>query len=189
MLGFSLLPSCEKPLDQQKIDEAMIQANLRAETSEFRMVPFKATFFTLRNYEDEGIGFCTEDPYLTFNHQRGEGNGTFIGKFTTTMSFCGSGFDYKNGEGKIVASDGDELHFMVPSPGEVGHVIPYGHPLYEFQFQDPITFTGGTGRFEGATGSAMTNSFVDLFDDEGNFIPEHRTDHVWTGTLILKNGK
>ena len=29
------------------------------------------------------------------------------------------------------------------------------------------------------------NSFVDLFDDEGNYIPEHQTDHEWTGTLIL----
>ena len=46
-------------------------------------------------------------------------------------------------------------------------------------------FNGGTGRFEGATGSGYTDSYVGLFDDEGNFIPEHQTDHEWTGTLIL----
>ena len=101
------------------------------------------------------------------------------------MSFCGAGLAYKNGEGSFVAANGDELYFWVPSPDSIGHIIPYDHPFYEFQFQDPFMFNGGTGRFEGATGSGYTDSYVDLFDDDGNFILEHRTDHEWTGTLIL----
>ena len=152
-----------------------------------RLCHFKADFYTLRNYDS--VGICTEDPYISFNYQVGEGNGTHLGRFTTTMSFCGAGFEYKNGVGVFVAANGDELYFWIPSPGEVGYIIPYVHPVYDFQFQDPFTFNGGSGRFEGTSGGGYTNSFVDLFDDDGNFIPEHRTDHEWTGTLILPKKK
>ena len=103
-----------------------------------------------------------------------------------SLWFCGAVLDYKNGEGVFVAANGDELYFNVPSPGEVGHVLLFDHPFYEAMFQDPFSFIGGTGRFEGASGGGYTNSFVDLFDDDGNFIPEHQTDHKWTGTLIMK---
>lgn len=150
-------------------------------------VPFKAKFYTLRDYSNSGEGFCTEDPYLSFNYQVGEGIGTHLGKFTTTISFCGRDQtpNYKNGQGVFVAANGDELYFLVPSPGEIGRVNPFEHPLYEGQFQDAFTFSGGTGRFEGASGVGVTNSLVDLLDDEGNFIPEHQTDHEWIGTLII----
>lgn len=147
--------------------------------------PFKANFFTKRDYSNEGDGFCKEDPFIEFNYQVGEGNATHLGRMSTVIEFCGAGFDYKNGKGVFVAANGDELYFDVPSEGEIGHILPIEHELYEVQFQDPFTFTGGTGRFEGASGGGMTNSFVDLFDDEGEFIPEHQTDHEWIGTLIL----
>jgi len=151
-------------------------------------VPFKSNFYTVRNYDNIGEGFCTEDPYLSFNYQVGEGEATHLGSFTTTMSFCGDGFDYKNGEGVFIAANGDELYIKIPSEGELGHILPYDHPIYELQFHDPFSFNGGTGRFDGATGGGYTNSFVDLFDNDGNFIPEHRTDHKWTGTITLKPG-
>ena len=148
-------------------------------------IPFKAHFYTKRNYSEDGVGYCTEDPFLAFNYQVGEGEATHLGHFTTTMQFCAAGFDYKNGIGTFVAANGDELYIAVPSEGFIGHILAYDDSLYELQFQDPFTFTGGTGRFEGATGGGMTNSFVDLFDNEGNFIPEHQTDHEFIGTLVL----
>ena len=156
-----------------------------------RTMPFKAEFYTKRSYDDDGEGKCSDDPYLGFNLQIGEGNATHLGKFTTTMWFCGAGFDYKNGEGVFVAANGDELYFKVPATDEVGHVLPlpYEDPVYEFYFQDPFEFVGGTGRFEGASGGGVTDSYVDLFDDDGNFIPEHQTDHTWTGLLILPKNK
>ena len=154
------------------------------EHKDFRALPFNISFFTVRSYEN-GPGACSEDPFLEYNLQLGEGNATHLGKFTATIWFCGSGFDYKNGEGVFVAGDGDELYFQIPAQGEVGHIVPYDDPFYEFSFQDPFTFTGGTGRFEGASGSGHTNSFVNLFDDQGDFIPEHQTDHQWKGTLVL----
>jgi len=151
-------------------------------------IPFIAKFYTRRSYEP-GPGACGEDPFLDYNLQVGEGYATHLGNFTTTIWFCGAGFDYKNGEGSFVAANGDELYFKVPSPGEVGHILPYEDPLYELTFQDPFVFTGGTGRFEGATGGGVTDSYVNLFDDEGNFIAEHQTDHTWTGNLILPRKK
>jgi hypothetical protein len=146
----------------------------------------------VRNY-DTVIGTCDEAPYLDYNHQKGEGTATHLGKFTTELFFCGGPSGYKNGEGTFVAANGDELWFSVPSPGEIGQVLPlpYADPLYEAYFQDPFTFTGGTGRFVGASGSGYTNSFVDIFvdGDPNQFILEHRTDHEWTGTLQLQNQK
>jgi hypothetical protein len=197
ILCLMLVGACEDSLDEQSLSDDQqneimsIQSKKSKGHKDMIKIPFKAKFFTTRSYEDGGEGKCTEDPYLGFNLQVGGGKGTHLGKFTTTMWFCGAGFDYKNGEGVFIAANGDELHFYVPSPEEVGHVLPVEivHPLYEFYFQDPFSFNGGTGRFEGATGGGYTDSFVDLFDDEGEFIPEHRTDHKWTGTLMLPKDK
>lgn len=152
--------------------------------------PFKAHFYTKRDYSNEAQGpiHCTDDTYSTFNYQVGEGEATHLGHFTTTMEFCGAGFHYNNLVGTFVAANGDELYIRFDE-GVVGEVKLYGEedrvPPYEAHFEDPFIFDGGTGRFEGATGEGMTNSKVDLFDDDGNFIPEHQTDHIFTGTLVL----
>ena len=190
ILSSVLFVACEKSVDDSLLNENKLQVhddngNLNLKSRDHKSVPFKADFYTIRNYDSTGI--CSESPFVSFNYQLGEGNATHLGKIIASMTFCVDlpNFTYKNGEGVFVAANGDELYFWVPSPGEVGYILPYDHPIYEFQFQDPFTFNGGTGRFEGATGSGYTNSFVDLFDDEGNYIPEHRTDHELTGTLIL----
>jgi len=187
-LIISLVFSCSSDNDEI-ITSSDLKSQPLMKSSSFKdksvTIPFKAHFYTKRDYSNEGVGYCSEDPFLAFNYQVGEGEATHLGRFTTTMQFCGNGFDYKNGEGVFVAANGDELYIAVPSVGFIGHILPYAHPLYELQFQDPFIFTGGTGRFEGASGEGMTNSFVDLFDDEGNFIPEHQTDHQFMGTLIL----
>ncbi|HMB61455.1 MAG TPA: hypothetical protein VKN36_00180 [Eudoraea sp.] len=190
-----LVLACEKSGVEILSNDTLLRGqedsnNLAGKKGGMRSIPFKAKFYTTRKY-DVTIGTCDEAPYLDYNYQVGEGTGTHLGKFTTEIFFCGSGFDYKNGEGVFVAANGDELYFLVPSPGEIGHVVPlpYVDPLYEFQFQDPFTFIGGTGRFEGASGGGYTDSYVDLFvdGDPTQFIPEHRTDHVLTGTIILPN--
>jgi len=194
VVGISL--SCEHS-NNPVLDENQLQAQdesngLTAKKGGVRSVPFKAKFFTKRNY-DIVIGTCDDPDFPDYNHQKGEGTGTHLGKFTIELFFCGGPSGYKNGEGAFVAANGDELWFTVPSPGEIGQVLPlpYADPLYEAYFQDPFTFTGGTGRFEGASGSGRTNSFVDLFvdGDPNQFIREHQTDHEWNGTLLLKNKK
>jgi len=183
-----ILLSCEKSGDDVIFNDAALEGESVALKGGMRSVPFKAKFYTKRNY-DAVIGTCEEDPFLEYNYQVGEGTGTHLGKFTTEIYFCGNGFEYKNGEGVFVAANGDELYFSVPSPGEIGLImpVPSPDPLYEFYFQDPFTIVGGTGRFEGASGSGFTESYVDLFvdGDPTQFIPEHQTDHVFTGTLTL----
>lgn len=190
MLGLALLVACEKQNDELQLNEEMLLvqddvAGLSAKENKMHTKPFKAKFFTQRKF-DKIIGSCDEEPYVQYNLQRGDGKGTHLGKFTVELFFCGNGFEYKNGEGAFVAANGDSLYFKIPSPDMLGHVVLIEDPFYEAQFQDPFVFVGGTGRFEGASGGGYTDSFVDLFDDEGNFIPEHKTDHKWTGTLTMK---
>ena len=187
VLCLLLLGACEKNLVQPS-PTGSGQSGSSGENcdghKDFRTLPFKASFYTIRSYE-EGPGACTEDPFLEYNLQLGGGTATHLGKFTVTIWFCGSGFDYKNGEGVFATANGDELYFQIPSPDEVGHVVPYDDPFYDFSFQDPFTITGGSGHFEGASGRGHTDSFVNLFDDQGDFIPEHKTDHQWEGILVL----
>lgn len=186
-LSIMLLFACEEQ-EFVKSDKITLQDDISVQYGNIDQkleLPFKAHFYTRRNYSEEGEGFCTEDPFFAYNYQVGEGEATHLGRFTTTMQFCGAGFDYTNGDGVFIAANGDKLFIKIPSEGVIGHILPYDHHFYELQFQDAFSFNGGTGRFENASGWGMTNSFVDLFDDENNFIPEHQTDHEWIGTLIL----
>lgn len=153
-------------------------------------ISFSATFFTVRDYSVTPE--CNPDfpDYDQPNYQSAEnaGTGTLLGSFNTTMSFCTGtpspeGTPYGGGHGKFIAEDGDELYFSMKH----GKVLPIADPqgVHDLYFKDPFYFTGGTGRFSNASGEGMTNSLVNLFDDNGEFIAEHRTDHVWTGMLIL----
>lgn len=179
--------SCEKSGDDALFTATPLKVKKFGKKDDMKVKPFKARFHTLRNYSQTEL--CDEASFLDYNFQKGGGNATHLGKFITEIYFCVdlSTFTYKNGSGFFMAANGDKLFFDVPTAGEVGQIMPLPapHPLYEFFFQDPFTFTGGTGRFEGASGGGVSDSYVDLFDDNGNFIPEHQTDHVWTGTLIL----
>jgi hypothetical protein len=155
-----------------------------------KSVPFKATFSTIRNLDESPSDpeLCGSNPAFFKNVQEGTGTATHLGRFTTKIIFCmdasdllptddtpgelteGESIPYFNGTGTFTAANGDQLYFTIS-----GAVLPSNHPDYDFEFQDPFTFTGGTGRFSGAEGSGMTNSFVDFAAD--------RTDHEWTGMI------
>ena len=55
---------------------------------------------------------------------------------------------------------------------------------YVAHFNDTIYFMGGTGRFDGAMGKALTNAYVYVGDGT-----EFRTDFWSEGYLTLKKGK
>lgn len=145
--------------------------------------PFRAHMFTRL----EGVvpdPECGGFPRL-LNTQIGEGEATHLGRFSAVITFCvdltdvldgmftaGESLPYENGFGTLTAANGDVLYLEIS-----GAVLPSDHPDYDLEFQDPFHFTGGTGRFAGATGEGMTASFVDQSDD--------RTDHEWVGTLVL----
>ena len=105
---------------------------------------------------------------------------------TTTMVFCADGGPvgpYGDGTGTFVAANGDELYFDLDF-GEIIENTGDNAPYYPTRFNDEVLFTGGTGRFEEASGSFMTNAFVH-FDDPTDPDDMWHTDFFSTGTLIL----
>lgn len=207
LFSICLIAACDVTESSPELQEVPVSNLTKMEHGEKnhlrgyqKPIPFKATFFTLGiiNEEDPSDpnasgpfkGGCTEEPFIFFNVQEGSGQATHLGKFSTRITFCADITDvmddgtltgdeslpYNNGEGIFIAANGDELYFTIE-----GAVLPSDHPDYNFEFQDPFTFTGGTGRFAGATGGGITDSFADQSTG--------RTDHSWNGTLILKRVK
>jgi hypothetical protein len=193
LIAMLLIFSCSnEQLEEETISELNSSKSALQKTV---TVPFKADFFTLRDYS------VTPDcsAYGNFNvgnYQVGGGEGTHLGAFTTTISFCGppGEFKYTGGEGVFVAANGDELYFNIPPAGVIGQIYQiFDDPYYELWFGDAFEFTGGTGRFEGATGGGITDSWVNLIEGgwsnfPDGFIPEHQTDHVFKGEITLYPG-
>jgi len=147
-------------------------------------VPFKANFFTAGMMPEHDCGDFA--PVL----QQGDGTATHLGRFSTNITFCtdvtdiqddgqltaGESIPYFDGVGTFTAANGDVLSFTI-----AGTILPSDHPDFDFEFADVFEFTGGTGRFKGASGSGVTDSFV-------NF-QIGRTEHYWSGELILRRGR
>lgn len=176
--------------------ELFRNAPLRAVT-----VPFKANFYTVRDYSfaPDCSAYASDNPDEDFgapgNYQVGGGEGTHLGEFTTIISFCGGpNFQYRAGEGVFVAANGDELYYNIPPADVIGQIYQvFDDPYYELWFGDEFEFTGGTGRFAGASGGGTTDSWVNLIDGgwanfPDGFLAEHQTDHVFTGTLTFYPG-
>jgi hypothetical protein len=142
---------------------------------EFQTKDFVATFFT--NLVSIGEDSVSCAPPRTFlNVQEGSGSEATVGNFDTRMTFCVdvTTFEYGDTDAVMTAENGDKLYLDVS-----GQIFPTTKPAYDLEFKDPFTIIGGTGKFENATGSGMTESYVNQTTG--------RTDHVWTGTITLKN--
>lgn len=159
--------------------------------------PFRARFTTdLAGLAPDAA--CGAGPFVFRNTQVGSGQATHLGRFQTQMSFCvdvadlfdnnppddpmgqlvdGESIPYWDGAGTLTAANGDELRIAI-----AGEILPSTDPEFDFEFADPFTFEGGTGRFEGATGGGTTLSFVDFAADPS------RTYHRWTGTIVRQPG-
>jgi hypothetical protein len=145
-------------------------------------VPFSARFFTVLAgvMPDES---CGSEPGVFLNIQEGTGEGTHLGRFSVRITFCMDVTNfptvpYWNGVGTFTGANGDQLFITIE-----GTVLPSDHPDFDLEFSDPFDFVGGTGRFSGASGGGITNSFVDLQ------VSPSRTQHEWTGTLTRPRGK
>jgi hypothetical protein len=119
----------------------------------------------------------------------GEGTEINMGKFTHHFEFCA---DWINGTypspkegapatvGYFVDAGGDTLYIM--SSGKVHEGRLDEHPEYvNSWWRDPWVISGGTGRFEGATGSGMTDDYNSDLDPYSH--------HHWKGTITLVKGK
>jgi hypothetical protein len=156
-----------------------------------KKVPFKAKFYSVKTETEEYEDYCTSTPQWPGpNYQTGNrcGTATHLGLISVDIIFCGgpAGEDgkapYGNGFGKLIASNGDELHFFIEE-GFV-QIDPGFEPPYDAHFQTPFIISGGTGKFTNASGSGVTDSKVDLFDENG-YIEKHRTDHIFTGIMTF----
>jgi hypothetical protein len=117
------------------------------------LVPFKGTFSAIGTAADVPGDRC---PALTV-HIEGTGTATHLGSLTTVQSHCvePSSFAFTNGQFTITAANGDQLFGIYQ-----GEFLPLEPPV--FTLDGRFTFTGGTGRFDGATGGGDASGTQDL---------------------------
>ena len=199
VLGFCLMPigckdgllSPENQTQSPELEESSSQGFWNGTVNK----PFIADFFTSGGVQP---GPASEEicgsPPLFYNVQEGYGEATHLGRFKIRITFCVDATDLGDGilspgesipyfsnektEGYLLAANGDKIYILI----EEGEIIPTDVPGYEYEFKDPFLFTGGTGRFEGVSGSGVTNSLV-------TFEPVERTDHKWSGILQFPKGR
>ncbi|NNE77492.1 MAG: hypothetical protein HKN31_10520 [Pricia sp.] len=148
-------------------------------------IPFRLEFFSA-GAPIEGNTSCGEPPNFMIR-QLGEGvNDPLLGNYTFVAQFCNNVESGEYGEHDIFAEEGRSstfAYFQTENGDRLyigpikGQLIPSTKEGYDLMFQDPFMIESGTGRFEGATGSGMIDSYVKA--------AELRTDHVWTGSIIL----
>ena len=122
-------------------------------------------------------------PYVRVINE-GEGTGTHFGKVKSYFDFCVDVRDSSYPNGRIIAyfedENGDKL-FVEVGGFVLGGRVP-GMPSFATSyFKDPFVITGGTGRFEGATGQGMTNDY--------NSSKDPFSHHHWTGKITMKKAK
>ena len=133
-----------------------------------KLVPFQTTRYVFRT-----VGAAPEPGCNAPREQRtylvGEGTATHLGRYTVTLSFCQRPrVGLTDGRGTFVAANGDLLHFTFY--GTSSFVPPV-----TLTFTSYATFTGGTGRFEDATGSAIVSGMIDITKAEN--------EGSWVGTI------
>ena len=121
----------------------------------------------------------------------GIGQGTNVGHSTIHFDFYGlpagdGTFDFLYGDplpsdAYIVAANGDSL-FVTISGRVIDGQLDYHPADVNSYWRDPFEILGGTGRFEGATGSGMS-------DDYNRDSYPNNSFHNWEGTITMIKGK
>jgi hypothetical protein len=146
---------CSSDITGARYQSDEISARTRASLAAgSRTVPFKA------HYEAGIVGVgpgpgCDARLFL-----EGAGTGTYLGNFSITLGFCGrADGTLDTGTGTFVAANGDLLYITFHGVGDGGHPV--------LHFTSYVTFVGGTGRFEGATGTATVQGIFDATTGSG----------------------
>ncbi|MDN3668076.1 hypothetical protein QWY93_01840 [Echinicola jeungdonensis] len=176
----------EAPRNGNQESDLVLQA--RSLTKQL-MVPYKAKMETSQADDalSEICSFISPTDFWGQEHQVGGGNATHIGNFTIDLKFCfhvvineeglpdieGGFGEFTGGDGIIEANNGDLLY----TSADGGVLVPIQHDKYNFEFVTIFHVTGGTGRFENASGEITNYGFVKA-DGSG-------TDHIQEGTIIL----
>lgn len=141
---------------------------------------FNLVFTGTYEYTGPDEAKCGTFPPMVNVINVGEGTGTHFGKMTSHFDFCVDITDssYPNGfeVAYLMDEDGDKLFVYVEGfvlPGRVPGMPNFANSY----FKDPFTITGGTGKFEGASGSGMTNDY--------NSANDPYSHHHWQGKITL----
>ena len=177
--GFCLLMTCSK--SDEYLNNSQDGNSLKS-TFKTVTLPFKANFSVWDHSDNTDIS-CGGAPVIRLTME-GFGPATHLGKMTTRITFCYNTKtgNYYNTTGSFMGANGDELFFEIPE-GQIILNEQDNSDYYQTRFNDRIFFTGGTGKFKGATGEAYSNAYVHDGTDEW------RTDFFSTGTITLIKGK
>jgi hypothetical protein len=147
-------------------------------------LPFKADLIGV--YEvvepDVNCGYSEENPFMYHVIVTANGTATHLGKTYAYFDFC---CDFATGvygpaEIYIIAANGDKL--FLSGEGQVLEGRLDYHPDYVISYwKDPMIVMGGTGSFEGATGTIMS--------DDYNSSEDPYSHHHWKGTITMVKGK
>jgi len=188
LLSFLLLliPGCN---NSDELFDELQNNELKKAQPHMVTVPFEANFVgTYTNVimmpEDcDAQYFCKV--FVDF-----EGNATHLGKMYGKFEFCACGPEnpdvptpnnqYAPSESYMVAANGDILYVTIS--GQVIQGRADDHPEYVISyFRDEFFIIGGTGRFEGATGSGWSDDYNSALDNNSH--------HHWIGTINMVKGK
>ncbi|MFB3907326.1 MAG: hypothetical protein ACE15D_02885 [Candidatus Eisenbacteria bacterium] len=126
------------------------------------------------------VGYCVPDQVLDIDFD-GVGVVSFLGRCTMSANNCSDWTDPElpfeggiEGDGTVVAANGDELYMTVAGRYYVGSLPPTTMTI-----TGTYTVTGGTGRFSDATGSGQIYGEQELLDLYGH----HETWFSFDGTF------
>jgi hypothetical protein len=102
-----------------------------------------------------------------------EGEGTHLGRFHGVSSHCAQGPTYGDGMVSITSANGDRLDGTYHGGTSVAGAL-----------HDTVVFTGGTGRFDGATGGGDENGVA-----SGNPLAGAPIAFTLTGTIVYAAGR
>ena len=131
------------------------------------MVPFHTSSYSFHTTSVAPAADCNSGERRVY--LEGEGTATHLGRYAVELSFCSrAGGVLYNGRGTFTAANGDLLRFVFH--GTSTFVAPNSLPFTSF-----ATFSGGTGRFEDASGDAVVTGTVDTATGGG--------DGSWDGAI------
>lgn len=112
-------------------------------------------------------------PFLDVN-VGGTGNATHMGQVTVSRNHCFSPAHdpaFYDGTWEVIAANGDKIWGTYEGNGVPIAFDDQGNPIL-LQITAPFTIDGGTGRFQGASGSGITRGTLDMRTHAGDFVSE-----------------
>ncbi len=187
---FALFMTCEQA--DQVMDDTS-GSELKSAQPITVTLPFKVDLIgTFTGFFAQGDqDFTCDPPFECRVLVDAEGTATHMGKITTHFDFCACGPDDPEIEAPdnqwgpansvFVAANGDKLFVSCAGSVVFGRLPNHPEDVNSY-WKDPFVITGGTGRFEGATGGGFTDDYNRDSYPENSF-------HHWTGTITLVKGK